>query len=241
MAGRLYKQFHTTVTTTVQAAKEKIGLSQREVDDELQEAVSRMELLESRVSTALQDFRALLSSFAPACSTASDLSRIFVQAGGENPAGAALQLFVEQTGALLQNDFIHPSHSSVLSDVENLQTHFAEFARLRSVRHETRLLWSSLRDSLNAAAKSSRPPEEIGQMRIEFEKKTIELRSQTDQLKQRANALWEVRFTMFEQPLQRLVGLLFAFCEQTYRNLLPLEASLAPELLRQDFKPPPKI
>jgi hypothetical protein len=238
--ARFVKHLKTTVATTVQAAKEKIGLSQREIDDELQEAVSRMDLIESRIATYLQDLRDFLSAFQPASSAAIELSTILAQAGEESPVSAAFQTFSERTAALVQDELLLTANRAVLSDVQGLQEQIDEFKRMRAARHETRLLWSRLRDTLDNAAKSGRPPEEIGQLRVEFEKKTIELRSQTDQIKQRANALWEVQSTMFEQPLQRLVGLLFTFCHQTYENLLPLEASIPPDVMRQDF-PPSKV
>jgi hypothetical protein len=213
----------------LQGALEKFGICHREVDDAFQLAETQLQVLETRITNLAHALDALSHEIPSACESSHQLSCFLNTASGGSAASAALETFSGRT-VLLANQWFS---DLMLPEFTVVQARLAELKALREKHERKRREWAAKANSLSGIEGCD--PATVGQLRIEVQRVRTELDALATQIKEGAAALWDERFGIIERQMVRLVGIAFKFSEETFGNLQELEASIDPELLRQDF------
>ncbi|KAK8863695.1 hypothetical protein M9Y10_011385 [Tritrichomonas musculus] len=226
-------------TITVQAIKEKTGTTKADVDPEYQSAVEQFEIVKSRVHKFIGDINDIITIIPDICKSGVHFSQSLISAeeknnGSSSDLSQSFDVFFRNMQDLVDSELIKMSEPAVMEILRNLQIQFKELEELQKNRRTTQLLCDSLRDKL-AKISNSGNPNEVAQVRLQFEAKQTELKKLTDDFKNQMKSVWEQRFNMLDVPFQQFVGIIFLFCQQSYGQLQELQKNVTKEELMHEY------
>lgn len=224
---------------TVQAIKEKTGTTKAEIDPDYQSAIEQFEVIKSRVHKFIGDVNDILTIIPDICKSGIHFSESLIAAEekkGEqlSDISRSFDVFFHKMQELIESDLIAVSKPAVMDYLRDIQKKFQELEEIQKNRRTTQLLCDSLRDKL-AKITNNGNPNEVAQVKIQYEAKQAELNNLTDSFKNEMKILWEQRFNIFDVPFQQFVSLIFLFCQQSYGNLQELQKNVTKEELMHDY------
>ena len=224
---------------TVQALKEKTGTTKAEIDPEYQSAVEQFEIIKSRVHKFIGDVNDILTIIPEICKSGIRFSESLISAEEKkgdqlSEISCSFDVFFHKMQELIETDLISVSKPAVMDYLRDVQKKFQELEEIQKNRRNTQLLCDSLRDKL-AKITNNGNPNEVAQVKLQFEAKQTELNKLTDTFKNEMKIVWEQRFNIFDVPFQQFVSLIFLFCQQSYGNLQELQKNVTKEELMHEY------
>ena len=225
----------------VQFLKEKTGITQTKIDPRYQSSSERFAILQDRVSQFFHDFEVLISLLPKVTSSGVDFSTSLIQStmkyeDQDMTLPRAFEQFFMATDELVKNDVLPLCADAVPAEVLLWKERFEFLERLKSERKQMQLLCDATRDRLDSLTKKG-TPQEIAELRIEYQGKLRELEEKTDKFVTEVDNFWELRFTVIELPMERFIGLIMSMCRKIFDNMKELQRAIDPELLEKDFAP----